>query len=205
MKNIRIYGLVVLALVAVILRIGLLNGWGSNAKGATSVQAAVTTSVVATVVPNSKPSLGTVSQPPSAPAPPFMSDEDTSHPIHPTGSPAIQPTVLGTAANVPGFTVANVLDYSRTHHTVGVGRYHSATPPSLTNTEFLTEKELKTRIPSLILDLPDDTLLCYARYSGTFELAGRPGYASVTYKYAAEIFDAHTGNLVMMGVGDWAK
>jgi hypothetical protein len=42
---------------------------------------------------------------------------------------------------------------------------------------------------------PDDALLCYVELRGAFEIFGPQG-ATISYQRMAEVFDAHTGNLL---------
>ncbi len=144
--------------------------------------------------------------------PPFREDDDAGNQPsiqYPEGIPALQPSIKGAGPGMPAFTEADVMQYHKANHLDGVGRYQSLIQPSIIKIEFLTEAQLKARIPSLSLTSPDDRLLCYVQYSGKFFLPGRPGYPPVTpartSDRATEIFDAHTGNQLLQGVGDWVR
>lgn len=56
------------------------------------------------------------------------------------------------------------------------------------------------------LALPDTTLVCLARYAGSFQGAGGPFTANQSQSIPVEqsetlIFDAHTGNLLSLMLG----
>ncbi len=140
-----------------------------------------------------------------AQVPAFKSDTDIRSTTQVTGSPAIQPTLKGTAPQTPAFTAMDVIGYQQTHNPNAVGNYTSATTIGVVKIEFLTERALRTRIPGARAIDPD-TLLCYVQYSGDFLLNSPSSGALPThYQRAAEVFDAHSGNLLMEGVGPWIK
>ena len=136
--------------------------------------------------------------------PAFKSDTDlTSSPQQ--GIPAIKPTIRGAGPTVPAFTVADVMRYANVPGATAAAGYASSIPPVVISVEFLTQGALTARIPEAdTRGVPSDTLLCYVQYSGKFELTspfGPPRY----YDRAAEVFNAHTGNRLMEGVGPWIR
>ena len=46
--------------------------------------------------------------------------------------------------------------------------------------------------------LPDDALVCYVELRGALTFAAAPG-VTLTFQRGYEVFDAHTGNLLMWG------
>ena len=138
--------------------------------------------------------------------PPFMEDGTPGPIMTPQGMPGIQPSIIGAQPNTPSFTVDDVMRYHNANNALGVGGYASTVAPTILKIEFLTERELRGRSPMATSGLPDDTLLCYVQYSGNFLLPGRPGVTeSKYYTRAAEVFNARTGNRMVVGVGPWVK
>lgn len=133
--------------------------------------------------------------------PAFKSDDDTTGGTQITGSPAIHPTIMGAGANEPAFTKEDVVAYSNRTNIQGIWGYPSSVRPSIVKIEFLTDKEVRQRIASYSANLPDDKLLCYVRYRGSFLLPQPPQLgSSIPCEYAFEIFDAYTGNRIAYGV-----
>ena len=78
-----------------------------------------------------------------------------------------------------------------------VAFFASTTPPTVLTIAFITEQDLRARVEGATTGLPDDSLLCYVLLSGNFLSRDTPpGTAAVYYPRAAEVFDAHTGNLM---------
>ncbi len=136
--------------------------------------------------------------------PAFKSD-DNMFSMRPTGGPAIQPTIRDMGPNTPAFTEEDVVRYYNGTHpansnTYGAGGYSSSVPTSIVKIEFLTERDLAARKPNHDGGgIPDDTLLCYVQYSGSFLQTGPPYTPSSVWPYAMDVYDAHTGNLMMSG------
>ena len=136
----------------------------------------------------------------TAQIPAFKSDSETASSIQITGRPAIPPRQVGTGPTTPAFTAADVKQYHQVH--AGLDSCPSSRPVTIVTIQFVTEKELRSQLASASTGLPDDALLCLVVYNGEFLLQGPPGSnASVTYPRAAEVFDAHTGNLLMTRCG----
>lgn len=140
-------------------------------------------------------------KPPSVPA--FKSDDDRSS-MRPVGSPAIVPSLANTGPTTPAFTITDVVRYHSAVNTQGVGSYASSVVPSILKIDFLTTQELRARAPMADPGMPDDALLCYVQYAGSFTFIPRYGKPAV-YNRAMEVFDAHTGNLLGEGIGPWIK
>ena len=137
--------------------------------------------------------------PPATPADPDASAEDgeTQGTTLLVGVPAIQPSILGAAPNLPGFTENDVREYA-SRHTDGFGRLRvDGQQPSIDSIQFLTPAALRAiRVEAADLPVDHIDLLCYVVYSGDFVLEGRPGFEPVRYKHVMQVFDAHTGNLL---------
>jgi hypothetical protein len=113
------------------------------------------------------------------------------------GVPAIQPTILGTAPNLPAFTENDVRNYV-SKSTDGFGRIRvDGGRPSIESIQFLTLQELRAiRVEAADLPLDHIALLCYVVYSGDFVVDGPPGLKPVRYDHVMQVYDAHTGNLL---------
>lgn len=135
------------------------------------------------------------------------------------GMPAIQPTNPTSAPSTPAFTLTDVTNYYQqlypqsTAQGYGAAGYQSTVSTSLVKAEFLTKKDLDAK-GSFEINLPDDTLLCFVQYSGSFLLrtyqVNEPGttistQAPSTAPYALEVYDAHTGNVVLWGTSSSLK
>jgi hypothetical protein len=118
------------------------------------------------------------------------------------GVPAIQPTILDAGPDTPAFTAADVQRYhAATNLNGNFGMRAAATGQvTLDKITFLEEKELLLLHPDLELSDPGNRLLCYIEYSGTFQVSGPPGTTVNELHHAQEVYDAHTGNLLVSGV-----
>ncbi|GHO90167.1 hypothetical protein KSF_002150 [Reticulibacter mediterranei] len=115
------------------------------------------------------------------------------------GEPAIKPTLNG----VPAFTKHDVVLYIKSRPML----FTDAPGSSITITEadvtFMTSKQVNAIINRQGLGIPDNYPLCFAQLLGNFPFPGpstdngKP--VTVTYRYAYEVFDAKTGNLLMGG------
>jgi hypothetical protein len=138
---------------------------------------------------------------PGIPAPvPTGSPAAVSH--GPTGIPAIVPTIRNAGPDQPAFTEADVRRYDATHTPRGFAmRGEAIGPVTIRQISFGTVDQLRSRLGG-DLGLPGATLLCYVEYTGTFHLTHPPGMGAPTVSHgAAEVFDAHTGNLLQSSVG----
>jgi hypothetical protein len=120
----------------------------------------------------------------------------------PTGRPAIVPTIPDASPDQPAFTEADVRRYDATHTPRGFAmRGEAIGPVTIRQMSFGTVDQLRSRLGG-DLGLPGATLLCYVEYTGTFHLTHPPGMGAPTVSHgAAEVFDAHTGNLLQSSVG----
>lgn len=126
-------------------------------------------------------------------------------PQQPVGIPAIRPntntastdsSAASLDASTPTFTTADVRAYIRTHsmpHTIA-----ASSNPAVLQILFITSQAASGLLDGESTGLPDNTLVCYVELSGSYTFAG-PNGANVTFQKGYELFDAHTGNLLMVG------
>jgi hypothetical protein len=111
-----------------------------------------------------------------------------------TGLPA-----SGHAAIAPsgpaGITDAEVRAFVLSHR---VPAALQASDVAILSTSFVTAQEVRARLHSARLGLPDDAPLCLVVLSGRFVFSGPPGQTP-TFPYGIEVFDARTGNLIQSG------
>lgn len=98
----------------------------------------------------------------------------------------------------PSFTVQDVVDYERAHPFSN----HRMTPvgtPKLTKVLFITSAEASKRLGNEWIGLPDDALVCFVELSGTYQFSPPMGPTSEHTGTMHQVFDAHTGNLLVSG------
>ncbi len=120
--------------------------------------------------------------------------------VAPIGAPAIVPHLdarsTGPTSTAPAFSTADVVQYVKTHP---IWRnIASCATPTAVRVEFLTSQQVTSLLSGESTGMPDGALLCYVQMRGTFTFAGSSG-KTVTYHTGYEVFDAHTGNLLMAG------
>jgi hypothetical protein len=110
------------------------------------------------------------------------------------GIPAIKPRpdLKGLAIT---FTEQEVKDFVKNNPLSG--RIETRGAINLEMVEFLTGKDISTKF-NLSTGQPDNRQLCYVKLTGNFVISDRSGN-QITYKYAYQIFDAETGNLLIQG------
>jgi hypothetical protein len=115
------------------------------------------------------------------------------------GTPAIQPRADLASSSGARFTEADVRQYFASHRPPGAVAGSPA--PTIVSIQFLTAQDVSQQLQGESMGVPDDTLLCLVRLSGTFLSAqyGPPNVApSTTTRSQAEVvFDAHTGNEIV--------
>jgi hypothetical protein len=117
-------------------------------------------------------------------------------PKRPEGMQAL--TVRGTP-NEP-FTKQDVIDYFKTHN---LPRNATTTADFRVDTlEFLSSGEVTARLQGVATGLPDADRVGLVTLSGTFIFTGPPKSRPATFKRAYAVFDARTGNLLMVGTLD---
>lgn len=122
----------------------------------------------------------------------------------PYGIPAIPARPELAQSTGPHFTEADARQYLATHSEVEYVVPGSPTPV-LTSVRFMTTSQASAVLQES-LALPDTTLVCLARYAGSFQGAGGPFTANQSQSIPVEqsetlIFDAHTGNLLSLMLG----
>jgi hypothetical protein len=109
------------------------------------------------------------------------------------GRRAITPhQVAHTTASTPTFTIADAASYVGQH---AMPLSLDTTHPQVVSTSFLTDQAVR----ALVGDNPGlnpTALVCYVTVRGTFTVS-TPSGREETFHKGAEIFDAHTGNLLM--------
>ena len=121
---------------------------------------------------------------------------------YPPGIPAIHPQ--SGSAQTPGspaFTAADVTHYIQTQ---GFIRTTSGAVPAIAQIEFITAQEASALLQGESIGRPDNALVCYVVLTGSFRANGPvpPGATIPIVHTAYEVFDAHTGNLLMYGYGE---
>src|SRR5262249_34166538 len=116
----------------------------------------------------------------------------------PTGTPK-RPVGLTALAAKPGatpFSKDDVAAYFKAHNLPkNLGLTDQFQVDSL---EFVTSGEVKQRLQGESTGLKDEERVGFATLSGTFIFTGPPG-RSATFRRAYAVFDAGTGNLLMIG------
>jgi hypothetical protein len=114
-------------------------------------------------------------------------------PKRPQGSAAL---AVKTGAVEP-FTKQDVADYFKTHN---LPRNSTSTSDFAVDTlEFLTNKEVTTRLNGASPGLAENDKIGFATLKGLFIFTGPRQASPVRFKRAYAAFDASTGNLLMIG------
>jgi hypothetical protein len=111
------------------------------------------------------------------------------------GSPAIHPRNNCT----PAYTEQDVRDYLA--HVMGLGKIEVVGQPTVERVVFLTIHDLgqATGDSEWEANYPADMMACYAVLRGTFRVSGPPASGTLrTFSTASIVFDAHTGNQLVM-------
>lgn len=116
------------------------------------------------------------------------------------GIPAIRPHLSGKQA----FTTADVQAYIKSHP-MGDGHGHSVTAqPGTIQIKFITASAASALLHGESIGRPDNALVCYVEYHGTFIADGpmppRAAGKMLPSKVAVEIYDAQTGNLLLFSI-----
>jgi hypothetical protein len=113
----------------------------------------------------------------------------------PLGAPAIVPRNDCT----PSFTAQDVLGYENTHPFAAM-RVEAVGKPKITKIWFITSAEASGQMHGESIGIPDDALVCHVELYGTFRTGSAPGGQPTERPGAAsQVFDAHTGNLLVAG------
>lgn len=114
----------------------------------------------------------------------------------PPSSPVGTRAITALTGATPAFTTADVERYVATHPLLpGVS---GRVKPTVTKIEFVSSAEASNRLAGETTGFPDDHLLCYVELQGPVTFSG-PNGTKVTYPRGVLIFDAQSGNLVILG------
>jgi hypothetical protein len=123
----------------------------------------------------------------------------------PTGTPQ-RPQGMKALDVKPGtvpFSRDDVGQFVRTHHLAkSVGDTSQIQVESL---DFITAKEVSTRLQFVSTGLPDDQRVAFAVIRGQLYFTGPPPGKPVLFDRAYLLFDVQTGNLLMSGTLERAK
>jgi len=114
------------------------------------------------------------------------------------GAPAIQPTLSDTSAVTSTFTQSDVEQYIHSHQMFRAVSSPAAQNQIIAQVKAMTSHDVSALLNGETTGLPDTTLVWYVKLQGPFSFAG-PAGTSATYPNAVEVFDALTGNLVLVG------
>ncbi|MBF6613503.1 MAG: hypothetical protein IVW55_10285 [Chloroflexi bacterium] len=199
MQTIRFYmaGALSLLIIAGSFSVAYYQGaFGALTSQAASLSARSVASTQAT--PVEQPVAG-----PNAVAPPSNSDNNTHATTPQTGAPAIKPHTKNAGPDTPAFTEDDVRQFASTL-SKGLGRIDVVgAMPNIDKIQFLTTAALQAQSAEAVsLQTASDTLLCYVVYSGDFAVHSPMGLSPISYKHAMQVFDAHSGNLLMQSAYD---
>ncbi len=116
-----------------------------------------------------------------------------------TGVPAVQPHLNLSDVTKAAFDEADIRQFVLANR-VGV-KIISTSAFSIEKVEFLTKKEIGTRIGDDSTGLPDSALQCLVTLNGTFTVRS-PNGTNISYSKAYDIFDARTGNKLISELGN---
>lgn len=109
------------------------------------------------------------------------------------GHPAITPRT-STQNGSPTYTTGDAVQYVQSHrvpHTFG-----SSTRPIVDSSSFMTSREASKLLNDEYIGVPDNALVCYVTFHGTFVVPAPQGQTAAFTK-GIEVFDAQTGNLLL--------
>ncbi|HLW03882.1 MAG TPA: hypothetical protein VKT82_34865 [Ktedonobacterales bacterium] len=106
-----------------------------------------------------------------------------------TGAAAIQPHLRAT----PSFTADDVRHYLKQHGVLGADG-----PFTILKILFITSREACQRTQGEDIGLDANALVCFVELKGTFYPFLYIDGSQPSSPYAAEVFDAQTGNLLMI-------
>lgn len=114
------------------------------------------------------------------------------------GMPVLPVRAELAAATGAHFTEADVMAYFAGHRP----SYAVAAQPApvVVGVQFESARDANAQLGTSI-NVPDDTLLCVVRLTGTFLGDTPPGIKAYVYHDGHMVFDAHTGNLLVSSVG----
>jgi hypothetical protein len=125
-------------------------------------------------------------------------------PVTGTGSPQPAPGLPGVTPSSPGsipaFTPTELDQFVLNNPIPGnMGGSNGNGNGTITQTEFLTGKQISDLLGGEPTEMPDDAPLAYVELSGDFTFPGVANNPNLHFKFAFEVFDAATGALIMEG------
>lgn len=115
------------------------------------------------------------------------------------GAPAIVPRTQGS----PAFTADDVKIYYQSH-SFSAGPTVSGAAPTITSIRFITSQQAQALMHGEFVGLPASAMVCYVALHGPFYptlVSVPPGQTlPATVDNGFEVFDAHTGNLLLWGL-----
>ena len=121
----------------------------------------------------------------------------TSHPS--PGVPAISPRVGAFSPSQAAFTHDDVMQYVNTHP---IPQAHVVKGSlKVTGVSLLMSQQVSVLLDGESTGVADNTLLCFVEFRGDVVfISGAPGATRpLSFSHVYEVFDAHTGNLLMQG------
>jgi len=110
------------------------------------------------------------------------------------GASAIRPTRPTTDPAAPAFTTQDVTDYVNANP---IAQTVPGTKPTIESIQFLPNRDVNARFTTST-GRPDDALMCLVTLRGSFLVAGPAGEANIKSDVAYWVFDAHTGNELLI-------
>jgi hypothetical protein len=110
------------------------------------------------------------------------------------------PGIARTQQGIRAFTSVDVTHYITTHP-FPLGPTTTGKPPTIVSIEFITSKQASQRLLGESIGVPDTAIVCYVKLSGPFTMSFAPhppGAQVPPSNTATEIFDAQTGNLLLV-------
>jgi hypothetical protein len=110
--------------------------------------------------------------------------------------------IARTQPGTPAFTAKDVTQYINTHP-FPAGPTLSRHPLSITSIEFITSATASGRLQGESIGVPDKNVVCYVQLVGAYNpsfISAPPGFHFTTANTATEVFDATTGNLLVLSI-----
>jgi len=134
---------------------------------------------------------------PSVNSGPASQTESLPSPSVASGVAAIVPRAsTDSALTISGakFTSADATQYVSSHR---VPHAQSSANPVVDAAVFITSQEASTRLQGETIGIPAGSLVCYVTFHGSFTVSAPPN-KTVIYTKGVEVFNAQTGNLLLL-------
>lgn len=113
------------------------------------------------------------------------------------GWPGVKPRRTPSRPDEPAFDPEDVVAHIWSNPVEGTGKVSASAPVDVEKVEFMTARAASVRLGTTI-EAPDDTLVCLVTLRGSFTVHGPQGI-SYTSDSGVRVYDAHTGNLLLLG------